>query len=190
MKKTILIAVTIGLASLSFTNTKNDNYKVNTDSSIINWEGFKPTGSHKGTISMSNGNFIVDNEKIIGGEVTIDMNSIACSDSAKLVKHLKSDDFFAVEKFPIGSFQIKGSKKMDGKTLIEGELTLKGITNPVTFFADVIIENDKLFLKSETFKVDRSKWDIRYKSKSFFDDLKNKYIDDDMEISVVVEAVK
>ena len=190
MKKIFLIAIITGLASLSFTKSKSDNYKVNIDSSVINWEGFKPTGSHKGTISLSNGNFMVKDGKINGGEFTIDMNSIACSDSAKLVKHLKSDDFFSVEKFPIGSFQIKGSKNMDGKTLIEGELTMKGITNPVTFLADVMIEGNKLSLKSETFKVDRSKWDIRYKSKSFFDDLKNKYIDDDMEISVAVEAIK
>lgn len=197
MKKILLTVIAISFLAFSFTNIKKTNYKVNTATSKINWKGFKPTGSHYGTIDLDNGNFLIKNDKIIGGEFTINMNSIVDLDmpaeneyNAKLVSHLKSADFFDVEKYPNGSFQIKETEDKDGKTLIKGELTLKGISHPVSFLADVKIENGQLTLKSETFKIDRSKWNIRYKSKSFFDDLKDKFIEDVMEISIEVIANK
>ena len=197
MKKTTLMVMAVAFIAFSFTSIKKTNYKVNTETSKINWKGFKPTGSHYGTIHLSNGNFIINDDKIIGGEFTIKMNSILDLDmpadneyNAKLVGHLKSEDFFYVEKYPNGGFQIKGTEKKGEKTLIKGELTLKGITHPVSFLANVKIDNGQLAFKSETFKVDRSKWNIRYKSKSFFDDLKDKFIEDDMEISIEVMAIK
>lgn len=197
MKKNLLIVMVIGFITFSFTNVRKTNYKVNTETSKINWKGFKPTGSHYGTIHLSNGNFIANKEKISGGEFTIDMNSIIDLDmeadneyNAKLVNHLKSEDFFDAEKFPNGSFQIKGTENKDGKTLIKGELTLKGITHPVSFLADVKFEANQLMVKSETFKIDRSKWNVTYKSKSFYNDLKDKFVDDDMEISIEMIANK
>jgi len=197
MKKILLSVISISFIAFSFTVIKKTNYKVNTETSKINWKGFKPTGSHYGTINLTNGNFVVKNDKISGGEFTIDMNSIVDLDmpadneyNAKLVDHLKSADFFYVDKYPNGSFQIMDTENQDGKTLINGELTLKGITHPVSFLADIKIENGQLTLESETFKVDRSKWDIRYKSKSFFNDLKDKFIENDMEISIEVIANK
>ena len=151
MKKTFLTAIAISFLAFSFTNIKKTNYKVNTETSKINWKGFKPTGSHYGTINLDNGNFIVKNDKIIGGEFTINMNSIADLDmpadneyNAKLVGHLKSADFFNVEKYPYGSFQIKETENRDSKTLIKGELTLKDISHPVSFLADINIENGQL----------------------------------------------
>ena len=195
MKKIILAILVVSFTAFSFTIIKKTNYKVNIESSKINWKGFKPTGSHYGTINLADGNFIVNNDKIVGGEFTINMNSIIDLDmpadneyNAKLVAHLKSEDFFDVAKFPNGSFTIKEVKKTDGKTVIKGELTLKGITHPVSFLADVKIENGQLTFKSETIKIDRSKWNIRYKSKSFFDDLKDNFIEDEMEISINVIA--
>lgn len=197
MKKILLSVISISFIAFSFTNIKKTNYKVNIETSKINWKGFKPSGSHYGTIDLANGNFVVKNDKISGGEFTIDMHSIVDLDmpadnenNAKLVGHLKSADFFDVEKYPNGSFQIKDTENIDGKTLINGELTLKDITHPVSFLADIKIENGRVTLKSESFKVDRSKWNIRYKSKSFFNDLKDKFIDDDMEISIEVIANK
>ena len=197
MKKIILIVAVISFITFSFNEVKKVNYKVNTESSKINWKGFKPTGSHYGIISLSDGNFIVNKDKIIGGEFIINMNSIVDLDmpadseyNAKLVGHLKSPDFFDVEKFPNGSFIIKGSENKDGKTIIKGELTLKGITNPVSFIAEVKIEEGKLIFKSENFMVDRSKWELRYQSKSFYNDLKDKFIEDNMEISIELIANK
>lgn len=197
MNKTILTLIVVIFITFSFNNIKKVNYKVNTNTSKINWKGFKPTGSHYGTIDLSNGNFILNGEKIVSGEFTINMNSIVDLDmpadneyNAKLVGHLKSEDFFDVAKYPNGSFQIKGTENKNGRTLIKGDLTLKGITHSISFLADIKIDAGKLTFKSETFKIDRSKWNIRYKSKSFFDDLKDKYIEDGMEISIEVTANK
>ena len=197
MNKTILTLAVAILLTFSFTSVKKINYKVDTATSKINWKGFKPTGSHYGTIKLADGNFIVKNEMIAGGQFTINMNSIVDLDmpedneyNAKLVAHLKSADFFDVVNYPNGSFEIKATENKGGKTLIKGELTLKGLIHPISFLADVKFENDRLSFKSETFKIDRSKWNIRYKSKSFFDDLKDKFIEDDMEISIELNAAK
>jgi polyisoprenoid-binding protein YceI len=197
MNKTILTLAVAILLTFSFTSVKKINYKVDTATSKINWKGFKPTGSHYGTIKLADGNFIVKNEMIAGGQFTINMNSIVDLDmpedneyNAKLVAHLKSADFFDVVNYPNGSFEIKATENKDEKTLIKGELTLKGLIHPISFLADVKFENDRLSFKSETFKIDRSKWNIRYKSKSFFDDLKDKFIEDDMEISIELNATK
>lgn len=197
MKKIFLTLIATSVLLFSFTSIVKTNYKVDIDNSKINWKGFKPGGSHNGTINVSNGNFIIEGKKIVGGEFTIEMNSIVDLDmdadseyNAKLVGHLKSEDFFDVKKYPNGTFHITGTEKKEGKTLILGELTLKDKTNSVAFLADVKIENGKLSLKSESFMVDRSKYGITYKSKSFFNDLKDKFINDDMEISIEVVASK
>ncbi len=194
MKKLILNSLVLLLSVGVFAQEK---YSASSEKSSINWKGFKPTGAHNGIIKLSKGYFTVKSGEIVGGEFTIDMNSIVNLDmpadneyNAKLVNHLKSDDFFDTAKFPTGTFKVTGSEKKGGKTLINGTLTLKNKTNPVSFLAEVINNGNNLTVKSEIFKVDRSKYDVRYKSKSFFDDLKDKFIEDDMEISVLVEASK
>jgi polyisoprenoid-binding protein YceI len=117
---------------------------------------------------------------IAGGEVVIDMNSITDADltdpnyNQKLVGHLKSEDFFGVEKHPTSKFTItKAGKLKDGKTTVTGTLTIKGKTETITFD---VIKKDNTF--SAKIDVDRSKFDVRYGSKSFFDNLGDKVIDD------------
>jgi len=197
MTKTI--SKILGLALLFFSLTINSQtiFKADTDNAKINWKGFKPTGEHYGTISLKNGSFTVNNNQITGGEFTIDMNNIICLDldatsewNTKLVNHLKSEDFFDAKKYPTATFKITSTEKKGDKTLVKGNLTIKNKSNPVEFLAMVNVENNKLVFDSETFKVDRSKWDIKYKSKSFFNDLADKFIYDDMEISIKVNAKK
>ncbi len=190
------------ISSLTFllftlTISAQTEIKTNVKNSTINWKGFKPTGSHYGTIMLKNGFCIIDGNQIVGGEFTIDMTSIVDLDmatdnknNAKLIKHLKSEDFFGVEKHPTAKFKITKVENKGDKTLFSGDLTIKNKTNPVSFLASTDFNNDILLLKSETFKIDRSKWDIKYKSKSFFDDLADKFIYDDMEISIEIEAGK
>jgi len=197
MKKIFLTLIVASVLLFSFTTIVKTTYKADIKNSKINWKGFKPTGSHFGSINISNGSFIINDDKIVGGEFTIDMNSIVDLDmeadnkyNAKLVGHLKSADFFDVEKFPNGKFQITKTESKDGKTLIYGDLTLKDKTNPVSFLAEVKINENGLTLNSETFKIDRSKFNIQYGSKSFFDDLKDKFINDEMEISIEIVANK
>lgn len=172
-----------------------DQYKADTESSLINWKGFKPTGEHYGTVKVKSGSFTIQNKKIVAGEFEIDMNSIIDLDmaadseyNAKLVGHLKSDDFFGVEKYPVAIFKVTSTEAKGDQTLIKGDLTIKEKTHPVSFLATISMDGNQLTLKSDTFKVDRSKYDIIFKSKSFFSDLGDQFIDDDMELSVHVKA--
>ena len=195
MKKAILPFIL--LIFVSYSAIAQDNFIANSDGSTIYWKGFKPTGEHNGTIAIKQGNFTVTNGEITGGEFVIDMNSIVNLDleaggkyNTKLVNHLKSADFFDTAVYPNAVFKITGTEKKGNQTLIKGDLTLKDKTNPVSFLADVNLNGNNLNVKSETFKIDRSKWTVRYGSKSFFDDLADKFIEDMMEISFNVNAEK
>ena len=172
-----------------------DQYKADTESSLINWKGFKPTGEHYGTVKVKSGSFTIENKKIVAGEFEIDMNSIIDLDmaadseyNAKLVGHLKSDDFFGVEKYPVAIFKVTSTEAKGDQTLIKGDLTIKEKTHPVSFLATVSLDANLLTVKSEKFKIDRSTYDIKFKSKSFFSDLGDQFIDDNMELSVHVKA--
>ncbi len=193
------ISKTLGLALLLFTVTINaqTTFKANTDNAKINWKGFKPTGDHYGTINLKNGSFTTNNNQITSGEFTIDMNSIVNLDmdatsewNTKLVNHLKSEDFFDVKKYPTATFKITSTEKKGNKILVKGNLIIKNKSNPIEFLATIKIENNQLVFDSEIFKIDRSKWGIEYKSKSFFNDLADKFIYDDMEISITIKANK
>ncbi|WP_299552872.1 YceI family protein [Seonamhaeicola sp.] len=175
----------------------SEKYTANVAESSIQWQGFKPTGKHNGTINIAKGAFDVSDGKIASGSFTIDMNSIVDLDmpaddeyNAKLVGHLKSADFFDVEKFPTATFEITGVEESEGKTMLSGNLTLKEKTNNITFPVNVSTADNALTLTSETFTIDRSKWDVKYGSKSFFDDLGDKFINDDIELTVSVKATK
>jgi len=193
------ISKTLSLVFLLFTVTINaqTTFKANTDNAKISWKGFKPTGEHYGTINLKNGSFTTNNNQITSGEFTIDMNSIVDLDmdatsewNTKLVNHLKSEDFFDAKKYPTATFKITGTEKKGDKILVKGNLIIKNKSNPVEFLAMIKIENNQLVFDSETFKIDRSKWDIKYKSKSFFNDLADQFIYDDMEISITINANK
>lgn len=168
-----------------------DKYTANIGESIIEWQGFKPTGSHKGTINISSGEFNVSNGKISSGSFVIDMNSIEESENNERLKgHLKSADFFEVETYPTAAFEITGLDDKDGHTVLSGNLTLKDATNNVSIPVTISNEANVLKVSSEVFTIDRSKWNVKYGSKSFFDDLKDKFINDDIELKIDVTANK
>ena len=110
--------------------------------------------------------------------------------NGKLVGHLKSADFFDVEKFPSAAFTVTGYEMVDGKGMLSGNLKMKDKENNVTFPVSMTVDGDSFTLTSETFTIDRSKWDVRYGSKSFFDDLGDKFIDNDIELKVMLSAKK
>ena len=177
--------------------TNSEAYAVNTDASTIAWKGFKPTGTHTGTIAIENGVLDISNGNIVGGTFLIDMNSIVVTDipaddekNGKLAGHLKSPDFFDAEKYPTAGFTITGLEEVGGKMMLSGNLSLKDAKNNVTFPVSVTNENGVVTLTSETFTIDRSKWNVQYGSKSFFDNLGDKFINDDMELQVSVTAAK
>lgn len=172
-------------------------YKANQENSMIEWKGFKPTGSHNGIISISEGMVTVTNGKLESGNFTIDMNSISVTDipaedegNAKLAGHLKNADFFDVEAYPNAKFEVTGVNTSDGKTMLSGNLTIKDVTNNITFSVRTEMKDGIMTLTSETFTIDRSKWNIKYGSKSFFDNLGDRFINDDIELKVTLIANK
>ena len=174
---------------------KGTTYQVDAKGSSLLWTGSKITGSsHSGTISISAGTLTIGEGAIVGGEFSIDMTTITNTDlsggmKGKLEGHLKSEDFFAVEKFPAATLVITGSDSHGGHMHVMGELTIKGATHPVKFDANVS-EKDGMLTASAEITFDRTKYDVRYGSKSFFDDLGNKAINDEVMLSVKLSAKK
>lgn len=208
MKKIILLLV-LGVSIIACKNDKktastveksaevvqipNGTYAANAETSTLNWKGFKPTGSHNGTVVIKEGNLIVSEGKLAGGSFVFDMASIAVSDipvsesgNAKLVGHLKNVDFFDTENNPTALFEITSVEA----AIIKGNLTIKGISKPIEFAAKLIETEAGVELIGDTFKIDRTLYGIEYKSKSIFDNLKDKFIDDEFEISFKVQALK
>lgn len=172
---------------------QDGTYTANVETSKLNWKGFKPTGTHNGAVAIKEGSLVVAGGILSGGNFTFDMNSISVLDipaddkgNGKLVGHLKSPDFFDVENQPTATFEITG---VEGVT-VNGNLTIKGITKPISFPVNLAVTVSGISLKSEPFKIDRTLFGIEYKSKSFFDDLKDKFINDEFEISFEVNASK
>jgi len=177
--------------------TNSEIYTANAEASMIKWKGFKPTGSHDGTISISSGSLEMTEGKITGGTFKMDMTSIVVKDipvddekNGKLLGHLTSPDFFDSENHPVAIFTITGTEETEGKTMLSGNLEIKGNENNITFPVTITKGENSVTLASEIFSIDRSKWDIKYGSKSFFDNLGDKFINDDIELKIVVETTK
>lgn len=172
-------------------------YKVDTNSSTILWTGHKPTGSHNGTIAIESGVLTMHNDALESGTFLIDMSSITVKDipveeesHAKLTGHLKSPDFFDVEQFPASAFEVTGIENVDGKIMLSGNLKMKDVSNNITIPVTINQNGDTLAITSETFTIDRSKWNVKYGSKSFFDNLGDKFINDGIELQINVTATK
>lgn len=181
-------------------------YTVDAKASKIEWTGTKPTGKHTGTIALADGAVFVKDSVLDSGKFNIDMNTITVTDlkagdgKEDLEAHLKGtaadakeadmDHFFNVKKFPTGSFEITSAKTENGKTSVEGNLTLKGITKNVKFPAKVTVNGDTVLLESDVFSINRTLWNVNYASKSVFDDLGDKFVNDEIELKVSVTAKK
>lgn len=192
----MLTLLVLGFVLVSFKTIESETYNAVVDDSTITWAASRPGKTHDGTLAISKGNFVFDEDKLVAGDFIIDMNTIKVLDikpgkmNDKLVNHLRSSDFFDVENHTAGAFKITASEAKDGKTLVKGQLTLKGITNDVEFLADISNDGNAVTLKTGEFKIDRTKWDIKFRSGKFFDGLKNKLIYDDIVITVHVKAIK
>ncbi len=207
--KTIaLIATTIVAGSLTALNgpkpkikapaevsvKKLVNYKVNAEQSKLTWLAKKVTGEHSGTINVTSGSLALDNKVLKGGSFELDTKTIAVTDltdketNAKLLGHLKSADFFAVDKFDKATFNITSAQSTGAGTYnVKGKLTIKGITNEITFPATVKQEGNKVTANAKII-IDRTKYDIKFRSKSFFENLGDKTIYDDFELNVQLVA--
>ena len=179
-----------------------DKYKAVPAESAIEWSGSKPTGTHTGTIAIESGTVSVKEGKIESGTFLIDMNTITVTDleSGKgkedLEAHLKGtvedkkDHFFNVAEHPSAAFEVTGVSETDGKTVLEGNLTIKGVKKNISFPVSVSQEGDAMTLTSETFTINRTDWGVNYGSKTIFDNLGDKFVNDDIELKVTLKATK
>ena len=173
----------------------SQKYTADVAASSITWKGFKPTGSHSGTLNIKSGALNYNNNSITSGAFVIDMTSIVVTDipateeaNGQLLGHLKSPDFFNVAAHNTATFNITGTSTNAGKTILAGNLTIKGIKQNISFPVNVSKNGNSITLASESFKIDRTKWDIKYKSKTIFGDLGDKFINDDIELKFIVKA--
>ena len=162
--------------------------KIDVTKSTIEWVGKKVTGQHNGIVNFKDGAVVLKGKKLVGGSFTVDMTSLTATDlsgeyQGKLNGHLKADDFFGTAKFPTATLEIKkiGAKAANVYTAT-ADLTIKGITNPVTF--DMTVNGDTA---TTAFNVDRTKYDIKYGSKSFFESIGDKAISDEFELKVTLK---
>ncbi len=172
--------------------------KVDAAASKVEWVGSKPTGQHHGTIGISGGNLMLADGNIVGGKFTTDMNSIVnldltnAEDNGKLVGHLKSPDFFDTAKYPTADFEITSATPISGNPdathNITGNLTMKHITKSITFPAKVVFEGNKVSASSPEFIIDRSQWNVQYGSRTFFNNLKDKFINDEISLKINLSA--
>ncbi len=182
-----------GMAQNEIAPAKSNVYTVDIDESYITWTGSKPLGEHFGTLRLKKGQLEFQNNSISGGFFTIDMNTLKVDDikdeemNAKLLGHLQSPDFFNVAEFSESHFQMTEAKMVKAKDYnyaISGNLTMKGISHPITFYASVHESGQILKAHAPQFEIDRTKWDIKFKSKSFFENLKDNFIDDEIGIEI------
>ncbi|MDC6351838.1 YceI family protein [Zeaxanthinibacter sp. PT1] len=188
MKKNALIlalAIVTGATANTTNPVEEVKKEVNTEKSTVTWKAYKVTGSHYGEVQLESGALVFDNDQLTGGEFTVNMTSLVATDlegesKGKLEGHLKSEDFFSVSEFPKANLVIT-EVESTGKNSYEvtGDLTIKGITKPITF--DMSVYGSKA---TATLKVDRAEYNVRYGSGSFFDNLGDKTIYDEFDLVV------
>jgi len=157
---------------------------VDIEKSVINWTGSKVTGQHTGTLHLTDGSLQFTDGKLTGGAFTIDMTSLASTDlqggtAAKLLGHLKSDDFFSVATYPTAQLTITEIGMTEGAYAVTADLTIKGKTAPVSFTANIAPTG-----ANADISIDRTVYDVKYGSGKFFDNLGDKLIHDNFDLNV------
>ncbi|HZW62354.1 MAG TPA: YceI family protein [Flavobacteriaceae bacterium] len=195
-------AVTSEAEAAAVSEPTSEKYIADVSASVIEWKGFKPTATHHGTVKLDTGTFQITDGNIQSGTFLIDMKTITDLDlegdmKNNLEAHLmgtvegKEGDFFNVNLFPTGAFEVTGTEAIaDGKINLSGNLTLKGIKHNVTFPATVTREGDTVTLTSDSFTIDRTKWGVNFGSKTVFDNLGDKFVNDEIELKITVVAHK
>jgi len=194
IKSFLFILLMTATVAAQAVNPDKGLLKVKTDESTVAWTGRKVTGQHNGSISIKDGTVSIQDGLLTGGTIIMDMTSITVLDQegggkTKLEGHLKSDDFFGVEKYPTSTLVVtKTVSKGEGQYAVTADLTIKGITHPINFDAVLKLGSDRATVTADL-KIDRTLYDVRYGSGKFFDDLGDKTIDDIFELNVKIVAV-
>lgn len=185
--------LTVALMFIStWVHSQNAQSTLNADvaQSKVEWTGKKLTGEHYGEIKISTGRLTMSNNKLTGGNFEMDMSSIICTDitdaksNKRLVDHLKSEDFFSVNRFPKAQFVLTSVKLKSGTEYdVTGDLTIKGKTHPLSFPIKLTNTNNE-WRAEGTMTFDRSKYDVKFGSQSFYENLGDKLVYDDVDITV------
>ena len=194
MKKFLILPL-LAVLAMAFTSV-NTKYNVSTAGSNITWTGYKVTGQHTGDIKLKSGSLDMKDGVLAGGSFEVDMNSMTCTDlqgeyAGKLIGHLKAEDFFFTEKYPTAKFVITKAIPTDskGNYKIVGNMTIKWTTKEVKFNA-FVSEKDGKVNASGKITIDRSDFEVKYGSGSFFDGLGDKTIYDDFDLQLSISAAK
>ncbi|MFY0603040.1 MAG: YceI family protein [Flavobacteriaceae bacterium] len=211
MKKIVIAVIAISTVLISCKGEKKEKVEakeevkvekvvaknnVDVGSSLLAWKGTKPGGAHNGTVALKESTLVIENGEIKSGEFLIDMASIKNLDikdpkyGAKLVGHLTSADFFDIATYPTAKFVITSSEKKEDKLAVTGNLTIKDVTKSITIPATLSEADGVATFKSDTFNIDRADFNVKYGSKKWFDNLKDKFIDDLVEMSFEVKTKK
>lgn len=192
--KSIILSIFLAFSSIGFSATKEVNLQK--ENGQITWKGKKVTGEHFGNVQIAKGNLKFDMGELKGGTIEVDMRSIDCQDlkdteyNNKLVNHLKSEDFFATEKHPMATFEITSVMPAKGATYdVRGDLIIKGIKKPASLKINRTEDKEKFIFKGDLV-FDRTEYDIKYKSKKFFESLGDKLIYDEVTLAVEVNLPK
>ncbi len=172
-------------------------YTVDAEASQVAWEGTKVGGAHDGTIAVDHGELFVFDGELLMGEVIMDMNQIVVLDienpesNARLKGHLESDDFFSVDTYPTAIFEITRLEALDAGAemshKVYGNMTIKGITHGIAIDADIVVEETYISAYAD-FDLDRTRWDVRFGSGRFFENLGDNLIHDDFNLKLNIIA--
>lgn len=169
---------------------------VDLTTSMMTWKGTKPTGAHNGTVALKSGGLVVENGVLKEGEFVIDMNTIKNLDMAgsegagKIEGHLKAPDFFDIAVYPTSTFVITSVLEVEANIAVTGNLTIKDVTKSITIPAKISTEDGVTTFTSDLFNIDRADFNVKYGSKRWIEGLKDKFIDDLVEMSFVVKTTK
>lgn len=165
---------------------------VDSEQSMIAWRGKAVGKAHDGAIKIKSGKINLQNGEIVGGHIVIDMSSITNNDlegvlQEKLIIHLKSDDFFGVATYPEAQLSIVNVEKDSdtGFAVVSGDLTIKGVTQPITFIGKTKVENGNVQLESDI-SLDRTLWDVKFGSEKFIEKVGAQIIDDMIDLKLVL----
>lgn len=190
------VAIVLLMALYAFSSSVEDTFKVDTVKSKIVWSGQNVAGGkHTGEIGISNGQLTMDGGKLTGGNFSVDINSIKVTDltgdrATRLANHLKSEDFFEAATFPEATFAITEVSGTVNALSITGDLTAKGITKSITFPATLDQSGNTVNATATGIKIDRTDFDIKYRSGNFFTGLGDRAISDEFQLDIELVAAK
>ena len=175
---------------------RDGTHRIDVEKNRIEWTGRNLTSAHSGTIKLHAGQIEVRDGRPVRGEFTLDMEStenLDVPDSKMrqiLIDHLKSDDFFDVQRFPTVEFRLSkimallGARRGNPNWEVTGELTLKSVTNQIVFPAIIGLTSDGLIVAEAHFDIDRTRWNVLYGSGKFYEKLGKHLVNDEVSLAL------